>query len=339
MRSIPGRVVLSGLLICALVLLATGCTSVGAQERLVRVYSGRHYDLEKVFQRFHEETGISVEFLFAGDAELRERIKAEGDRSPADVYMTVDAANLVLAAREGILQELRSPVLEGAVPANMRDPQGRWFGLSQRVRTVVYNPRRVNPADVPTYEALGDPRWKGRLCLRNASNDYTQSLVASLIAHYGHDRALQIVRSWMANQPQFLNNDVLILQTIEAGRCDVGITNHYYLARQLADKPGFGVRLLWANQATTGVHVNISGAGVARNAQHPQEARRLLEWLANEGQQAFVEGNYELPVNPAVQPAPLLRQFGSFKPDDLNVAEFGGLNAEAVKLMDEAGYR
>lgn len=323
-------------------LLLTGCGQVGAKgsdPSVVRVYSARHYDLERAFDVFADETGISVQFLTGSDGELRERIKAEGEQTQADVFMVVDAGNLYLAAREGLFQPIDSQLLREAVPDHLRDPGGLWFGLSQRARTIVYNPQRVDPAELSTYEALAEPRWRGRLCMRNSTNVYTQSLVASLIAYHGYEGARGVVRGWVANRPQFINNDVEILQTVAAGGCDVAITNHYYLARLIAEDPAFPVRLFWANQDGRGTHVNISGAGVTAAAEHREEAVRLLEWLASDGQSEFVDGNYEYPVNPDVQAAPLLvEHFGPFKRDPVSAAEYGALNAEAVKLMDEVGY-
>jgi iron(III) transport system substrate-binding protein len=319
---------------------SAGCGIAGARQDVVRVYSGRHYDLEQAFERFAEETGIGVEFLFGSDAELRERIEAEGEDTQADVYMTVDAGNLHLAAEHGVFRSTASQVLQAAVPASLRDPQGRWYGLSMRARTIVYHPDRVDPGELSTYEALADPRWQGRLCMRNSSNVYTQSLVASLIAHHGYEQALQVVRGWVDNDVQILGSDILVLETAAEGGCDVGIANHYYLARLLEDDPDFPVEVLWANQAGRGTHVNVSGAGVTRHADNPELAVRLLEWLATDGQEVFVGGNHEYPVNPEVAPDRLLQaEFGSrFARDELNAAEYGALNADAIRLMDEAGY-
>jgi iron(III) transport system substrate-binding protein len=320
--------------------LATACGSSGGSSETVRIYSGRHYDLERAFERFSDETGISVEFLTGGDGELRERIAAEGADTQADVYLTVDAGNLAIAAEEGLFQPLDSDVLNEAVPASLRDPANRWFGLTVRARTIVYNPERVDEGEVPTtYAELADPAWKGRLCLRDSSNVYTQSLVASLISHEGADGALEIVEGW-ADNAEILPNDTLILESIAAGQCDVGITNHYYLARKLEEDPGFPVELVWAEQDGRGAHVNISGAGVTADADNPDLARRLIEWLATDGQSAFVDGNHEYPVNPDVAPEPLISErFGAtFERDQLDAATFGGLNADAVRLMDEAGY-
>lgn len=319
-------------------LAVAGCSIARGDDDTVRVYSARHYDLEQAFTQFAEETGISVEFLYGSDAELRERIVAEGEDTLADVYMTVDAGNLYLAAEQGIFQPIESEALADAVPEHLRDPQGRWFGLSLRARTIMYAPDRVDPSELSTYGALADPRWEGRLCMRRSTNVYTQSLVASLIAHHGYDGALAIVRGWVDNGVEILNNDIEILETIAAGGCDVGITNHYYLARLLEEDPDLPVEPFWANQTGHGVHVNISGAGVTEHADDPELAIELLEWLATDGQEAFVEGNHEYPVNPDVEPGELIAGFGPFDADTLSAAEFGSLNEEAVRLMDEAGY-
>ncbi|MDX1621134.1 MAG: ABC transporter substrate-binding protein, partial [Nitriliruptorales bacterium] len=227
-----------------------------------------------------------------------------------------------------------------AVPASLRDPDGLWFGLSMRARTIVYHPDRVDPSELSTYEALADPKWAGRLCMRNSANVYTQSLVASLIAHHGEDRALEIVRGWVDNDVQILGSDILVLDTIAEGGCDVGLTNHYYLARLMEDEPDYPVALAWANQDGRGVHVNVSGAGVTRHADDPDLAQQLLEWLATDGQSLFVDGNHEYPVNPDVEPEELISErFGkTFVRDELNAAEFGSLNADAIRLMDRAGY-
>jgi iron(III) transport system substrate-binding protein len=320
--------------------LAASCSG-GDGGDTVRVYSGRHYDIEEAFKRFSDETGISVEFLTGSDAELREKIAVEGEETQADVYLTVDAGNLAAAAEQGLFQPLDSPVLVDAIPVELRDDENRWFGLSVRARTVVYHPDRVAPGEVPdSYEALADPVWKGRVCLRDSSNVYQQSLVASLIAEHGEDEALRIVRGW-ADNAEILANDVLILESIADGLCDVGIANHYYLARLLEEDPDFPVRLHWVDQDGRGVHVNISGGGVTRYADDPDLGQRFLEWLATDGQSIFVDGNHEYPANPSVEPERLIAEaFGTdFVRDPLDAAVFGSLNAAAVRVMDEAGYR
>ena len=317
-------------------LAATGCAAFGDDE-VVRVYSARHYDLEQAFSEFTEETGIEVEFLYGEDAELRERIEAEGEDSPADVYMTVDAGNLSLAGEQGIFQPIESQILDDAIPEQFRDPEGRWFGFAQRARTIVYDPRSVDPAELSTYEDLADPKWDGRLCLRGATETYSQALVASLIARHGYEEATRIVEGWI-DDAQIFSNDVDLLENIASGDCEVGIANHYYLARLIDEDPDFPVELFWANQETSGTHVNISGAGVTATADDPELAQQLLEWLATDGQEAFTSDNFEYPVNPDVEPVPLVQEFGDFRADDLHAAELGTYNADAIRLMAEVGY-
>ncbi|HEX2149660.1 MAG TPA: extracellular solute-binding protein [Actinomycetota bacterium] len=334
-----GKARLGTLVMALAMVVQAGCSSGGAEET-VRVYSGRHYGEEETFKKFSEETNINVEFLFGSDAELRERIGAEGENTQADVYMTVDAGNLYLAADEGIFQPLESDVLNDAIPESLRDPRNQWFGLGVRARTIVYNPDEVQPEELSTYEALADPKWRGRVCMRDSSNVYTQSMVASLIAHHGYDATVNILKGWVANDTEILGSDVLVLDTIAEGGCDVGITNHYYLAQQLEEDPDFNVKAFWANQGDRGVHVNVSGAGVTKNADNPDLARRLLEWLATEGQDDFTSSNHEYPANPDVEPDPLVtEEFGNdFKRDQLGAADYGSRNADAIRAMDEAGY-
>ena len=329
-----------GTLLTVLAVLAAACSQT-TDQNVVRVYSGRHYDLEQAFTKFSEETGISIEFLTGTDSELRERIQAEGSETQADVYITVDASNLVNAAEAGLFSPIESPILDAAIPASLKDQDNQWFGLTVRARTIVYHPDRVMPDEIPsTYEELADPHWKGRVCLRNSSNAYTQSLVASLIANLGREAAFDVVSGWAENA-EIMNNDVLILESIAEGLCDIGIANHYYLARLVDDDPDFPVKLVWAGQDGNGTHVNISGGGVTRHADDPDLGQQLLEWLATDGQNSFIDNNHEYPANPEVTASGLLtQQFGTdFVRDQLDASVFGALNADAVRLMDEAGYR
>ena len=333
------RTALAGLVLLPVV---TGCgiTSTSSDEGpAVQVYSARSYGAEEAYERFEEETGIRVEFLNGNDAELRERLEAEGADSPADVYLTVDVANLALAAEQDLLQPVQSAELEQAVPASLRDPQDRWYGLSERARVVIYDEDQVDPAELSTYAALGDPRWKGELCLRTSTSAYTQSLVASMIAHEGAAAAREVVDGWVANDPQVFANDNEIVRTVGAGGCAVGITNHYYVARERAADPDLGVGVFFPDQATTGTHVNISGAGVTTHADDVPDATRFLEWLATTGQSRFVDGNFEYPVNRAVEPVAALVELGDFRRDELNVGELGADNAEAVSILTDAGHR
>lgn len=314
-----------------------GC---GGDDDVLRVYSGRHYGIEAAFEQFTEETGIEVEFLTGNDAELRERIAAEGDETKADAYITVDAGNLAAAAEEGLFQPIESEVLSSAIPAELSDPDGLWYGLTVRARTIVYNPDEIAVDDLPTsYEELAEPEWNDRVCMRNASNVYQQSLVASLIEHHGYDGALEIVEGWAANA-DIMGNDVLILEAVNDGLCEVGVTNHYYLAREYDENPDFDVELIWANQDDRGTHVNVSGGGITTYSSHPEDALVFLEWLATDGQQVLIGGNHEFPANPDVPPDEVLvERFGvDFVRDPLQASVFGALNPDAVRLMDEAGY-
>lgn len=304
------------------------------------IYSARHYGQEAAFDAFTRKTGIPLRVLNGSAGELFERLKAEGERSPADVLLTVDAGNLWNAARAGLLSRVDSPTLEANIPAHLRDREGRWFGLTVRARTIAYNVNKVKPSELSTYEALGDPRWKGRLCLRPSSYIYTQSLLATMIKRHGEARVEEIVRGWVANQPVLINSDTKILEAIAAGQCDVGITNHYYLARLLAKDPKFPVALFWANQQTTGTHVNISGAGVTAHAPRRAEAVKFLEFLSSpETQQLFADVSFEYPANPQAAVNPIVARWGKFKQDDLNVAAAGELQAAAVRLADRVGYK
>jgi iron(III) transport system substrate-binding protein len=236
---------------------------------------------------------------------------------------------------------LTSPALDQAVPAQYRDGQDRWFGLVLRARTVLYNPDNVQPSEFDakdTYAGLTDPKWKGRLCMRDQSEAYTVSLVASLIDLYGRDRALEIVRGWVANEVDVMANDVLLIQAVDAGTCDVALVNHYYLARELAEKPDLNVELYWASQQGAGTHVNVSGAGIVESSNNKEDAQELLEWLATDGQDDMIAGNHEFPVNPAVQPDEIAAGFGTFKPMAIDAEAYGSLNADAVDLLAEAGY-
>jgi iron(III) transport system substrate-binding protein len=311
-----------------------------AQAPEVVVYSARHYGQEAAFDAFTRKTGIAVKVLTGQTGELFERLKAEGERTPADVLVTVDAGNLWNAARAGLLSKVDSPELVASVPAHLRDPEQRWFGLTVRARTIMYNTKKVTPAELSTYEALADPKWKGRLCLRTSSYIYNQSMLATLIKRHGEPRAEEIVRGWVSNQPILISGDTKILESIAAGQCDVGLTNHYYLARLVAKDAAFPVAPFWANQATTGTHVNVSGAGITAHAKNRANAVKFVEFLASpEAQQMFADLSFEYPANPQAAVNPIVARWGRFKQDDINVASAGELQAAAVKLADRAGYK
>lgn len=312
----------------------------GTAKGVVNIYTARHYGVEKVFEEFTRETGVAVRFTTGSDAILRERIRSEGKYTPADVYLAVDAGNLWLAAQEGLLSPVTSAALAANIPQNLRDPENRWFGLTRRVRTIMYHPDRVTPEELSTYEALADNKWQGRLVMRPATHAYTQSLAASFLAAHGQAQAGEIIRGWVANSPTLVDSDTRILETLAASGGDVAITNHYYLGRLLEANPAFPVRIFWANQGGRGAHVNISGAGVTAHSQNRENAIKFLEWLSSpQGQKLFADSNHEFPANPRVEPHPIIAGFGEFIADPLNMEEYGRLQAEAIKMLDEAGYR
>lgn len=315
-----------------------GAGGESAGSRQVTVYTGRHYGIETVFDEFTAATGIEVRFTTGSDPELRERLKAEGDNSPADLIITADAANIALSAEAGLLSPVSSPALEEAIPAELRAADGTWFALSRRLRVVMYSTERVD-APPTTYAELGDPAWRGRLCLRPSTHPYTQSLVAGLINHLGPDGAREVVDSWVANDPLYINSDTDILKAIAAGDCDVALANSYYLARLLADDPAFPVALAWPDQSGTGAHLNLSAAAVTAAAANRDEAVALLEWLATTGQKSFSDANNEFPADPRVEPTAILSGFGTYVADLASVRELGRLNPAAVSLLSEAGYQ
>ena len=316
-------------------------TPAPAQVNEVVVYSARsHYGQEPAIDAFTKKTGIQVKSHGGNSSELFERLRAEGDKTPADVLITVDAGNLWNAAQAGLLSKVDSPELMANVPASLRDPEGRWVALTMRARTIMYNTKKVKPEELSTYEALGDPKWKNRICLRTSSYIYNQSFVATMIKRQGEPKVETVVKGWVANNPTLINGDTKILESIAAGQCDVGITNTYYLARILAKDPAFPVAPFWANQQTTGTHVNISGAGITAHAKNRANAVKLLEFLTSpEAQQMFADSNFEYPANPQAAVNPILVKWGKFKQDDINVAAAGEFQAAATKLADRAGYK
>lgn len=317
-----------------------GKPSGGNQE--VVVYSARNEQLIKpVFDAYTQATGVKVKFITDKEGPLLERLKAEGSNTPADLLITVDAGNLWQAAQEGLLQPVDSEALLNNIPPHLRDPQNRWFGLSVRARTIVYNTQKVKPSELSTYEDLGSPKWKKRLCLRTSKKVYNQSLVAMMIVAMGEAKTEEVVSSWVDNlATDVFPDDTQMMEAIAAGQCDVGIANTYYYGRLIVKKPGLPLALFWPNQQDRGVHVNVSGAGVTRYAKHKQAAVRLLEWLSSEqAQNLFADGNLEYPANPRVKPHPEVAAWGSFKQDLINVAKAGELQSQAIKLMDRVGYK
>lgn len=336
-----GKMLLLVAVLLSPLLIAPGQAVRAAEPAEVHVYSARIERLIKpMFDAFTQKTGIRVKYFTASEAELFERLKAEGANTPADLFLTVDAGNLWIAEQAGLLQGFASPVIEKNIPAHLRDTENAWVGLSVRARPIMYSTERVKASELSTYEALADPKWRGRLCLRTSRKVYTQSLVATMIKTLGEKRTEEVVRGWIANGPRIFDSDTKQLEAIAAGQCDVTVANTYYLARLKVKDPGFPVAVFWPNQDGRGVHVNISGAGVTRYARHRENAIRLIEFLSSsEAQNLFADGNFEYPANPAVQPHGLIAAWGAFRADQANVAAAGELQPAAVKLMDRAGYK
>jgi iron(III) transport system substrate-binding protein len=314
----------------------------------VNVYSSRHYDADAaVFAAFTKETGITVRTLEAPGDQLIERLKAEGATSPADVVITVDAGNLWRLKSQGLLQPVQSAALDAAIPAQLRDPEGHWFGFSKRVRVIVHAPERL-PADrVARYDDLGDPRLKGRVCVRSSSNVYNLSLLAARIERDGAAAAEAWARSVAANfarDPQ--GNDTDQIKAVAAGTCDAALVNHYYLIRMrgaadaaeaaLAAK----VEIAVPDQAGAGAHVNVSGAGVAVHAPNRANAVKLLEYLAGPAAQAeFAALNDELPAAAGVTAPDALKPLQTIKEDATPLEAYGRRQAEAAALYDKIGWR
>ncbi|GMR06484.1 MAG: extracellular solute-binding protein [Gammaproteobacteria bacterium] len=324
----------------AMLIAVSPATATVADE--IVVYSARKEHLVKpLFDAYTTKTGIKIKYITDKAAPLLARLQAEGKNSPADMLITVDAGNLWQAAKSGVLSPVKSEILDKNIPPRLRDPEWRWFGLSVRARTIVYSTDRVKPSDLSTYEDLADPRWKGRLCLRTSKKVYNQSLVAMMIAQKGEKETETIIKGWVDNLATApFSNDTRVMKAIAAGQCDVGIVNTYYYGRLLKKEPGIKLALFWPNQNGRGVHVNISGAGITRNAKNRKQAIKLLEWLSGtEAQKIFAGLNMEYPANQAVKPDAIVSAWGEFKQDMLNVTKAGELQASSVMLMDRAGYR
>ena len=323
----------------------TGLSS-AFDDEVVNVYSARHYDTDMaMYERFTEETGIKVNLIEGSSDALIERIKSEGQFSPADVLITVDAGRLWRAEKEGIFQPVDSAVLSQRIPAHLRHPEGEWFGLSKRARVIAHKKDMALPAGFGTYEALADEAFRGQVCMRSSGNIYNLSLMASLIDAHGVKAAEAWAKGVVANfarTPQ--SNDTGQLKAVASGECTITIANTYYLGRLMAStKPEdkalmANLEIVFPNQDGRGTHVNISGAGVTKYAPNRENAIRFLEYLTSDfAQRLFAEGNNEYPISgPTTGPVAAL---GEFKRDDLNVSVLGENQTEAVKVYDRAGWK
>lgn len=320
----------------------------GQTTQEVNVYTHRHYEADQnLFQKFEEQTGIKVNVINASADELIQKMTLEGENSPADVLITVDAGRLHRAKTSGLLQSISSPILDSIIPSNLKDVDNQWFAITKRARVIAYAKDRVNPEEVSTYENLTDEKWNKKILIRSSSNIYNQSLLASIIAHKGEEGA----KIWaegmvknMARSPK--GNDRDQVKAVVAGEGDLAIVNTYYIGmlansdnpeeRKVAESVG----IYFPNQETTGTHVNVSGAGVAKHAPNKENAVKFIEFLiSEEAQRIFASSNYEYPVNPNVEVSETLMNWGTFKEDTINLSLLGENNKNAVILFDEAGWK
>jgi iron(III) transport system substrate-binding protein len=328
---------LGGAILLVAVLVVTAFAITGSAD--VVVYNGRsQYGDEAAFTAFEKETGKSLELRGGTAPELYERLKSEGADTPADLLVTTDLTNLARAKEAGLLEPVTSPTLERNIPAQLRDPDNAWWPLSLRVRTPMRSTERVPEDAIDSYADLGDKRWRGKLCLRTSSNEYNQSLVADQIAKNGSEATERLLRSWMDNDPQILGSDVEVLEAIDAGRCDVGLTNHYYLARILADDPDFPVTPAWPGQDGAGAHTNLSGVGLVKGSEHREDAIALMEHLTSPEAQREIAANGEFAANPEVPPVDYISDWAGIKRDIIDVDGAGENLPAAVEMMERVGW-
>lgn len=314
----------------------------------VNIYSARHYDSDEIlYKAFTDETGIEVNVLEGDSDQLMERMQREGIASPADVMLTVDAGRLWRAEQDGLFQSVDSEVLNERLPESMRQPDGLWFGFSQRARVIFYNRENFDPSQIESYEDLADSQFEGKLCIRSSNNIYNQSLLASMIEHHGEEGAeewAQGVVNNLARNPEGGDTDQIL--GVASGECDLAVANHYYYVRMLhsdseSDREAARkVGVIFPNQNDRGTHVNVGGAGLVANAQNPENGIKFLEFLSSDGaQEIFAERNYEFPVVDGVKKDPVLESWGDFKKDELNINVLGENNPEAIRIFDRVGWR
>ncbi len=314
----------------------------------VNIYSARKEALIKpILDQFTNETGIDVNLVTGKADTLLKRLEVEGRNTPADVLLTVDVARLVRAKEKGLFQEINSDTLEKTIPEYYRDADNQWFGLSLRSRVIVYAPDRVKEDELSSYENLADSKWKDRVCVRSSSNVYNQSLVAAMIANDGLEKTEAWAKSLVNNfarSPKGGDRDQI--KAVAAGVCDVAIINNYYLAGMLESnqdnqvEAAKKIKLFWPDQKGRGAHMNVSGAGILKPAKHKKEAIQLLEYLvSDEAQQWYADTNHEYSINSDIESSSILKSWGKFKADNLNLSLLGKYNSDAVLLMDRAGWK
>lgn len=317
-------------------------TAASAQE--VNVYSLRQaFLVEPLFEKFTEQTGIKVNVIFA-EKGLVERIKQEGANSPADILMTVDISRIQQAVDAGVTEAVSNDTLAANIPAHLRDPEGHWFALTQRGRAIYASKDRVKEGEITSYEDLADPKWKGRICTRSGTHVYNVALFASMIAAHGKEEAkawLEGLKNNLARKPQ--GNDRAQVKAVKEGECDVALGNTYYYGKMLDNEEqrpwAEAVNIVFPNQDDRGMSMNISGMSLIKDAPNHDNAIKLMEFLSDDVAQAiYAEVNYEYPVKPGVEWADNVKSWGTFKADDLPLAEIARLSADAIRMVDEIGY-
>jgi iron(III) transport system substrate-binding protein len=333
-------------LLCAAICLAPAAQ---AQDKVLNVYSARHYQTdEQLYGDFSKQTGVKINRIELGDEPLLERMKSEGDKSPADVVLLVDATRLFRAQQEGLFQPVESKVLTERIPAEFRASDNSWFGFSSRARVIVYNKANVDPKNIQTYESLADPVNQNKVCTRSGSHPYNLSLFGAMIEHVGLEKTETWLKGIVANQARSpKGGDTDQIKAVASGECGVALTNTYYWVRLMrseasADKEVVSkVGMVWPNQATTGAHMNLAGGAVARHSPNKATAVRFLEYLSSDQAQTyFANGNNEWPtVMTAETGNPALESLGRFKADKLPTDRMAARSPDAQKLLDKVGYK
>lgn len=319
-----------------------------SDEKVVNVYTHRHYKADdQLFAKFTEQTGIKINIVNASADELIQRLETEGKNSNADILITVDAGRLYRAQEKDLLQPIKSTIVETNIPERFREKDGHWFGMTYRARIIAYAKDRVDPTQIETYEDLADPQWKGKVVIRSSENIYNQSLLASIIVADGEEKAKEWAKGVvenMARNPKGSDRDQV--KAVASGEGDIAVVNTYYIGLMLNDeneeerKAGETVGIIFPNQNGRGTHINISGIGVTKHAPHKENAIKLIEFLSGiEAQQTLANLNYEYPINPDASKASILKTWGDFKSDDIELSKLGEYNSEAVKIFDEVGWK
>ena len=314
----------------------------------VNVYSQRHYDSDKILlKQFEEKTGIKVNVVTAKAEELVAKLAIEGANTPADILITADIGNLYQAKEKNLLQPIESKILDENIPSHLRDNDNQWFALTKRARVFVYNPLKVNPTDLSDYFSITNAKFKGKVITRSSTAAYNKSLLSSIIANHGEEKALEFSKGLVNNFPYNpKGGDRDQIRAVAAGDADIAIVNTYYLGVMLnsEDKKDVEIakslKIFFPAQETTGTHMNISGAGVTHYSKNKENAIKLIEFLSSiEAQEVFAEANQEFPANPKAKSSATVTSWGTFKEDKIQLNEVGKYNKEAVEIATKANWK